>query len=208
MASRLTVVLTILLVGIVISCGRDKAPPTADPERLSSLPQFDGTEMPTNDSSDLTITDIAQAASNADLTRYTGRSYQQVSEKGLSLFLEQVEPKEREINVKFEAHVLLANTTMEYTPENPHDVDVEIELLVSGALALSKPGYKLFSGGFLGIGAQPPMASWGAMIKDHYDYIILGKPYLAIIPGLCIMSLVMAFMLIGNTLRDALDVKS
>jgi len=61
---------------------------------------------------------------------------------------------------------------------------------------------------FLGIGAQPPMASWGAMIKDHYNYIILGKPYLAIIPGLCIMSLVMAFMLIGNTLRDALDVKN
>lgn len=61
---------------------------------------------------------------------------------------------------------------------------------------------------FLGIGAQPPMASWGAMIKDHYNYIILGKPYLAIIPGLCIMSLVMAFMLIGNTLRDALDVKT
>ncbi|WP_136480065.1 ABC transporter permease [Cognatitamlana onchidii] len=60
---------------------------------------------------------------------------------------------------------------------------------------------------FLGIGAQPPMASWGAMIKDHYNYIILGKPYLAIIPGLCIMSLVMAFMLVGNALRDALDVK-
>ncbi|MCC1483192.1 ABC transporter permease [Winogradskyella immobilis] len=61
---------------------------------------------------------------------------------------------------------------------------------------------------FLGIGAQPPMASWGAMIKDHYNYIILGKPYLALIPGFCIMLLVMAFMLIGNALRDALDVKS
>lgn len=61
---------------------------------------------------------------------------------------------------------------------------------------------------FLGIGAQPPLASWGAMIKDHYNYIILGKPYLAMIPGLCIMILVMAFMLIGNALRDALDVKS
>ncbi len=60
---------------------------------------------------------------------------------------------------------------------------------------------------FLGIGAQPPTPSWGAMIKDHYSYIILGKPYLAIIPGLAIMSLVMAFMLIGNALRDALDVK-
>ncbi|WP_412559990.1 ABC transporter permease [Winogradskyella sp. MIT101101] len=61
---------------------------------------------------------------------------------------------------------------------------------------------------FLGIGAQPPMASWGAMIKDHYNYIILGKPYLAMIPGLCIMVLVMAFMLVGNALRDALDVKT
>lgn len=61
---------------------------------------------------------------------------------------------------------------------------------------------------FLGIGAQPPMPSWGGMIKDHYSYIILGKPYLAIIPGIAIMSLVMAFMLIGNALRDALDVKN
>ncbi|WP_370408361.1 ABC transporter permease [Tenacibaculum dicentrarchi] len=60
---------------------------------------------------------------------------------------------------------------------------------------------------FLGIGAQPPTPSWGAMIKNHYNYIILGKPFLALIPGLAIMSLVMAFMLIGNTLRDALDVK-
>ena len=60
---------------------------------------------------------------------------------------------------------------------------------------------------FLGIGAQPPMNSWGAMIKDHYNYIVLGKPYLAIVPGLAIMTLVMAFMLIGNALRDALDVK-
>lgn len=61
---------------------------------------------------------------------------------------------------------------------------------------------------FLGIGAQPPTPSWGAIIKNHYNYIILGKPYLALIPGLAIMSLVMAFMLIGNTLRDTLDVKS
>lgn len=61
---------------------------------------------------------------------------------------------------------------------------------------------------FLGIGAQPPMPSWGGIIKDHYSYIVLGKPYLAVIPGLAIMSLVTAFMLLGNALRDALDVKS
>ena len=60
---------------------------------------------------------------------------------------------------------------------------------------------------FLGIGAQPPIPTWGNMIKEHYSYIILGQAHLAIIPGLAIMSLVMAFMLVGNTLRDAFDVK-
>jgi peptide/nickel transport system permease protein len=61
---------------------------------------------------------------------------------------------------------------------------------------------------FLGIGAQPPIPSWGSMIKDHYNYLLMGKAYLALVPGLAIMSLVMAFMLIGNALRDVLDIKS
>ena len=61
---------------------------------------------------------------------------------------------------------------------------------------------------FLGIGTQPPISSWGAMIKAHYNDIILGKAYLAIIPGICIMMLVMSFMQIGNNLRDILDVKT
>jgi peptide/nickel transport system permease protein len=61
---------------------------------------------------------------------------------------------------------------------------------------------------FLGLGAQPPMASWGGIIKDHYSYIIMGKAYLAMIPGMAIMFIVLAFMLVGNALRDALDVKS
>jgi len=60
---------------------------------------------------------------------------------------------------------------------------------------------------FLGIGVQPPMPSWGTMIRDHYAYIILDSAHLAIIPGLAIMLMVLAFMLIGNGLRDALDVK-
>lgn len=60
---------------------------------------------------------------------------------------------------------------------------------------------------FLGLGAQPPIPSWGGMIKDHYSYIILGKPYLAIVPGIAIMLITLAFMMTGNALRDALDVK-
>ena len=61
---------------------------------------------------------------------------------------------------------------------------------------------------FLGLGAQPPMTSWGLMIKDHYNYIILGEPFLAVIPGICIMLLVCSFMILGNSLRDFLDVKN
>lgn len=60
---------------------------------------------------------------------------------------------------------------------------------------------------FLGIGVQPPTPSWGTMIRDHYAYIILDGAHLAVIPGLAIMLMVLAFMLIGNGLRDALDVK-
>ena len=61
---------------------------------------------------------------------------------------------------------------------------------------------------FLGIGAQPPMPSWGTMIKDNYAYIVLGKSYLAIFPGLAIMFLVLSFVLVGNSIRDALDVRN
>ena len=61
---------------------------------------------------------------------------------------------------------------------------------------------------FLGIGVQPPVPSWGGMVKDHFRYIILGKEYLAILPGLAIMSLVLSFMILGNSLRDAFDVRN
>ncbi len=58
---------------------------------------------------------------------------------------------------------------------------------------------------FLGIGAQPPTPSWGSTIKEHYSQIILGNAHLAIVPGLCIMLLVLSFMILGNRLRDKLD---
>jgi peptide/nickel transport system permease protein len=61
---------------------------------------------------------------------------------------------------------------------------------------------------FLGIGVQPPMPSWGTMIKEHYAYIILNSAHLAILPGIAIMMMVLAFMLIGNGLRDALDTRT
>jgi peptide/nickel transport system permease protein len=61
---------------------------------------------------------------------------------------------------------------------------------------------------FLGIGAQPPTPSWGEMINAHRGYVLVDKAYLAFIPGCAIMLLVLAFMLVGNGLRDALDSRS
>jgi ABC-type dipeptide/oligopeptide/nickel transport system permease subunit len=60
---------------------------------------------------------------------------------------------------------------------------------------------------FLGIGVQPPQPSWGLMIKENYNFIITHNPMLAIAPGLAIMMLVLSFNLLGNGLRDAMDVR-
>ena len=60
---------------------------------------------------------------------------------------------------------------------------------------------------FLGIGVQPPQPSWGLMIKENYNFIITSNPMLALEPGIAIMLLVLAFNLLGNGLRDALNVK-
>lgn len=60
---------------------------------------------------------------------------------------------------------------------------------------------------FLGVGVQPPQPSWGLMIKENYNFIITHNPVLALAPGIAIMLLVLAFNLVGNGLRDALQVK-
>lgn len=60
---------------------------------------------------------------------------------------------------------------------------------------------------FLGLGAQPPQATWGKMISEHKGYIITGDAYLAIFPGIAICLLVLSFVLLGNGLRDAFDTK-
>ena len=61
---------------------------------------------------------------------------------------------------------------------------------------------------FLGIGVQPPMPSWGMMVKDYYGYLLLDSAYLALLPGAAIMLIVLAFMLLASGLRDVLDVKA
>lgn len=61
---------------------------------------------------------------------------------------------------------------------------------------------------FLGIGVQPPQPSWGLMIRENYNFIITQNPMLALAPGFAIMLLVFSFNLLGNGLRDALNVRA
>ena len=61
---------------------------------------------------------------------------------------------------------------------------------------------------YLGFGIQPPTPSWGTMLNENYGYAIGGKPFLALVPAIAIMLMVLAFNLVGNGFRDALDVKS
>jgi peptide/nickel transport system permease protein len=60
---------------------------------------------------------------------------------------------------------------------------------------------------YLGFGVQPPAPSWGTMLNENYGYALGGKPLLALAPALAIALTVLAFNLVGNGLRDALDVK-
>jgi peptide/nickel transport system permease protein len=59
---------------------------------------------------------------------------------------------------------------------------------------------------FLGLGVQPPTASWGSMIRDGTRYMLVA-PHLVIVPGLTLMAVVLAANMLGDWLRDRLDVK-
>ena len=61
---------------------------------------------------------------------------------------------------------------------------------------------------YLGFGIKPPTPSWGTMLNENYGYALSGKPFLALIPALAIMLMVLAFNLLGNGFRDAIDVKT
>ncbi len=60
---------------------------------------------------------------------------------------------------------------------------------------------------FLGLGVQPPTPSWGAMLNEGRQFLLLA-PHLSIFPGLAIMLVVLSFNFVGDALRDILDPKS
>jgi peptide/nickel transport system permease protein len=111
-----------------------------------------------------------------------------------------------------EAEFVQAAEVLGYSPWRiltKHIVPQVIPALIVLAASQFASAILLESGlSFLGIGAQPPMPSWGGMIKDHYAYLLTGQAHLALIPGMALASLVLAFMSLGTALRDVLDVRA
>lgn len=61
---------------------------------------------------------------------------------------------------------------------------------------------------FLGLGIQPPVPSWGNLIRDYYAHIVLPTAYLALFPGILIALVIFCLMIIANELRDYYDVRN
>jgi peptide/nickel transport system permease protein len=80
-------------------------------------------------------------------------------------------------------------------------------LLVQATLAIAEAIIAEASLSFLGLGQQPPQPSWGSMLNSAQRFIE-NAPWLAIFPGLAIFLVVLAFNLVGDGLRDALDPRS
>ena len=77
-------------------------------------------------------------------------------------------------------------------------------ILVQLSLSMANAILVAASLSFIGLGAQPPVPEWGAMIASGREFI-LSHGYLVTTPGLTIMAAVVAFNLIGDGIRDALD---
>ncbi|MDP2699675.1 ABC transporter permease subunit [Thalassospira sp.] len=79
-------------------------------------------------------------------------------------------------------------------------------LIVQGTLGVSSAILDAAALGFLGLGAQPPLPEWGTMLSEAREFV--GSAWWVItFPGLCILTTVLAFNLMGDGLRDALDPK-
>jgi ABC-type dipeptide/oligopeptide/nickel transport system permease subunit len=77
-------------------------------------------------------------------------------------------------------------------------------LIVVGTLGIATAILDAAALSFLGLGAQPPMAEWGSMLGQERNQVFTA-PHLVFFPGLMIMVTVLAFNLLGDGLRDALD---
>jgi peptide/nickel transport system permease protein len=78
-------------------------------------------------------------------------------------------------------------------------------LVVQATLALGFAILTVAALSFIGLGIQPPQSEWGQMTAEGAGYVVSGEWWLVLFPGLAIMLTVLAFNLVGDTLRDVLD---
>ena len=79
-------------------------------------------------------------------------------------------------------------------------------LIVQAALGVSDAILEAAALGFLGLGAQPPIPEWGAMLADNREFI-RSNPWIVTLPGLAFLITVVAVNIMGDGLRDAFDPK-
>jgi dipeptide transport system permease protein len=79
-------------------------------------------------------------------------------------------------------------------------------LIVQATLGVSTAILDAASLGFLGLGAQPPLPEWGTMLADAREFVSRAW-WVVTFPGIMILTTVLAFNLVGDGLRDALDPK-
>jgi ABC-type dipeptide/oligopeptide/nickel transport system permease subunit len=77
-------------------------------------------------------------------------------------------------------------------------------LIVAGTLGIGGAILEVAALSFVGLGAQPPTAEWGSMISQDRN-LFFSAPHLIFFPGVAITLSVLAFNLIGDGMRDALD---
>ena len=78
-------------------------------------------------------------------------------------------------------------------------------IIVQGTLAMGYALLTMAALSFIGLGIQPPQSEWGSMTAEGAQYIVTGEWWLFLFPGLAIVLMVLAFNLVGDSLRDFLD---
>src|SRR5699024_8776733 len=84
--------------------------------------------------------------------------------------------------------------------------NVSSPIIVQATLSIATAVLSASGLSFLGLGAQPPTPEWGAMLSDGRNYLY-NAPHVALYPGIMILIVVLAFNILGQGLRDAIDTK-
>jgi len=112
------------------------------------------------------------------------------------------------LSIKNRDHIIAAHAlgTLEYRITLKHVLPlIMAPLIIEGTISFASVIIAEASLSFLGLGIQPPAASWGSMIKDGSQYMLVA-PHMVLGPGFAILSLVLCINFFGDNLRSKLDI--